>query len=292
MLAVAVVAGLDRRRPHRDRLAAHRLPLARVIERQAVVARPARAATTVPSPETARALAAGAAAAVVRISRGRGATKRPGPAWSSASDGAPARPATLVDGVEHGQVCSPTAADRRRRSPASDPAAGLAVRRSRRRRPHAAVARRARPSPATWPSRWPAARPWRPAVGQRRRGQLARPLGRTARLVPARDDRDRRPVPAPTAAPWSTATAASSGISRPWRPSSADAASPSRSTSPRASAIDLLEHGRARAAWLGIERRRLDDARRRRCGVDGGAEARRGRSPTARRRPPGCEAAT
>jgi S1-C subfamily serine protease len=127
MLAVAVVAGLTGAAVAVTALALTGSLSPRVIERPTVVTSQLASATTAPSPETARTLAAGAAAAVVQIYVAEGATKRAGSGVVLRSDGALLTSASLVQGVGEAKVVLADGSAHKGTVEASDPDAGLAV---------------------------------------------------------------------------------------------------------------------------------------------------------------------
>jgi S1-C subfamily serine protease len=128
MFAVAVVAGLTGAAVAVTALALTGSLSPRVIERQSVVSStPLASATTVPSPETAKTLAGGAAAAVVQIYVVEGASKRAGSGVVLQANGALLTSATLVRGVQQAKVVLADGRQFDGTVAASDPAAGLAV---------------------------------------------------------------------------------------------------------------------------------------------------------------------
>jgi S1-C subfamily serine protease len=127
MLAVAVVAGLTGAAVAVTALALTGSLSPRVIERPTVVTSQLASATTAPSPETARTLAAGAAAAVVQIYVADGASKRAGSGVVLRADGVLLTSANLVQGAGQAKVVLADGSAHEGTVEASDPDAGLAV---------------------------------------------------------------------------------------------------------------------------------------------------------------------
>jgi S1-C subfamily serine protease len=244
----------------------------RVIERQSVVSSAQLSSNTVPSPKTVRALATGAAAAVVQIHVAEGAARRTGSAVVLRADGALLTSAALVRDVASAKV---VLADGRQFSATvagRDPGTGLAVLRipAAKLTPVTRTPSRPRPGDLAVTVAGQAGPEAEPSVTSGVVSSLDRSFQGDGVQLWGLIETD---SPVPTGADGGALVGPDGkvgGVSL-HLPSAGGMGYAVPIDLAWTVGLDLLEHGRARVAWLGVDGHDLGADEAEALGVDGGA---------------------